>query len=348
MPGLLEFDPVLPSPWGPPLGRARFKQHPEDFRVTELVHPVPEGAGEHLWLRVHKRGINTEQAAHRLARLAGIPPRRVAHAGLKDRQAVAEQWFSLHLPGRHDRDADLARHAEPALEVLEARRHGRRLRPGALRGNRFRIRLRGLEGDPEAVAERLRRIAAQGYPNYFGPQRFGHEYRNWEDGLRLLQGELVRIDRHRRGLLISALRSHLFNRVLAARVRDGIWNRCLAGDLMQLNGRTACFTAEGCDATLDARLARGEIHPTGPLPGRTTRTPAGDAARYEREVLAPYTPVVTGLVGLGVESGRRALRAPVHEFEAEIVDGDLEVTFRLPPGSYATVFLSMAVVLDET
>ncbi|HHN72649.1 MAG TPA: tRNA pseudouridine(13) synthase TruD [Thermopetrobacter sp.] len=345
MPELPEFDPELPSPWGPPPGRADFKRRPEDFHVVELIHPVPEDTGEHLWLRVRKRGINTDQAARRLARLAGIPPRRVAHAGLKDRQAVAEQWFSLHLPGRFDRDDALARHAEPTLEVLEAIRHTRRLRPGALHGNRFRIRLRDIQGDADAVAERLYRIVAQGFPNYFGPQRFGHAYRNWEDGLRLLQGESGRIDRHRRGLLMSALRSHLFNRVLAARVRDGIWNRCLAGDLMQLDGRSACFTAEACDATLEERLARGEIHPTGPLPGRVTRAPAGVAAQYEREVLAPFAPVVEGLERLGVESGRRALRAPVHEFSVRHEDGDLEVAFRLPPGSYATVFLAMAVEL---
>ena len=71
--------------WGDSCGRATLKATPEDFRVTEVLDIALSGSGEHLWLLLEKRGLNTEEVARQLARAAGISLRNVSYAGLKDR-----------------------------------------------------------------------------------------------------------------------------------------------------------------------------------------------------------------------------------------------------------------------
>jgi len=138
---------------------------------------------------------------------------------------------------------------------------------------------------------RLQLIAAQGIANYFGPQRFGHGGRNIGQGLALLasrrSGRARRLD-NRESLLLSALRSALFNQVLASRVRNQTWAACLPGDVLQLDGRSALFKPDPLDAEIAPRLARGELHPTGPLPGDGTSVIDDTVLALEAEVLAPW------------------------------------------------------------
>ena len=133
---------------GPPVG-GEIRCRPEDFQVDEIPAFTADGSGEHCLLQIEKRNCNTDWIAGRLADLAGVPRRDVGYAGLKDRNAVTRQWFSVRLAGR----------AEPhwgkldgeTIRVLETVRHGRKLRIGALRGNRFRILVRTLQGDTGAL-----------------------------------------------------------------------------------------------------------------------------------------------------------------------------------------------------
>ncbi|MEE4380134.1 MAG: tRNA pseudouridine(13) synthase TruD, partial [Candidatus Competibacteraceae bacterium] len=83
----------------PPLS-GRIRTVPEDFQVFEELGFTATGSGEHVLLRVRKRVVNTNWVAKQLATFAGVPPAAVSYAGLKDRHAVAEQWFSVHLPGQ--------------------------------------------------------------------------------------------------------------------------------------------------------------------------------------------------------------------------------------------------------
>src|SRR4029453_18224911 len=62
--------------------------------------------------------------------------------------------------------------------VLDARPHGRKLRIGTHRGNRFRLRIRDVDGDSSLLSHRLDAIARYGVPNYIGPQRFGRDGAN--------------------------------------------------------------------------------------------------------------------------------------------------------------------------
>src|ERR1700722_2309325 len=84
-----------PRAHGAPLPPAQIKAVPEDFHVEERLSFEPSGTGPHWLLRVEKRTANTRWVAAEIARLAGVPSVDVGYAGLKDRHAVAVQWFSV-------------------------------------------------------------------------------------------------------------------------------------------------------------------------------------------------------------------------------------------------------------
>ncbi|WP_297528973.1 tRNA pseudouridine(13) synthase TruD [Thiohalobacter sp.] len=345
MTGLPELVAIpVPPAFGSSLGQARIRVMAEDFRVTEIPVCEPAGEGEHLWLRVRKRGANTAWVARQLARWAGVGPGAVGYAGLKDRHAVTEQWFSIHLPGRAD--PDIGACAIEGVELLASRRHGRKLRRGALRGNRFGIRLRDLDADPAALQSRIEALRRAGCPNAFGVQRFGRDAGNLEAARRLLGGERRRLRREERGLYLSAARSELFNRVLAARIEAGTWGRPLPGDRMQLNGRRSLFAIERPDEEVMARAAALEIHPTGPLCGRGE--PLADLSPVEQAVLAPWSDWIEGLDRAGVEADRRSLRVRVDDLHCAFdVPGEALLTFTLPAGSFATVLLDQLLDVED-
>jgi tRNA pseudouridine13 synthase len=255
----------LPRAWGGVCGAGQIRAVPEDFQVVEMASVTPEGEGEHSWLYVRKRASNTDWVAAQLARHAGVPRSAVSYAGLKDRNAVTEQWFSVHLPGRPDPDWRAL--DSDAVRVLRALRHSRKLKTGALRGNRFRICIRQCDFSAARLQQRLQQLAAGGFPNYFGRQRFGRQGANLGAAAHWLFGARRRLSRHQRGLYLSAVRAALFNRVLSARVADGSWNALRVGEAVQLQGKSACFVADAVDEELRERLEALQIHPTGPLCG---------------------------------------------------------------------------------
>ncbi|MFQ5645181.1 MAG: tRNA pseudouridine(13) synthase TruD, partial [Thiogranum sp.] len=212
---------TLPRAYGDTLGPATIRTQPEDFRVTEIPLVTPDGAGEHCWLYIRKRNSNTPWVAGQLAGFAGVSPRAVSYAGMKDRHAVTEQWFSVQLPGKADPDWQAIDNDD--FQVLEAKRHSRKLKTGALRGNRFRLLLRGVVADPARVQARLEQLR-RGVPNSFGPQRFGRQGENLVQAERLLARPKARVSRNKRSIWLSAVRSALFNRVLTARIEAGNWN----------------------------------------------------------------------------------------------------------------------------
>lgn len=338
---------VLPCAWGGPVIRASVRSTPEDFQVTEVPLVEADGDGEHSWLYVRKRNANTQWVARQLARFAQVQNSAVSYAGLKDRKAVTEQWFSVHLPGRPDPDWQAL--AADDFEVLEARRHSRKLKTGALRGNRFCVHLRQLSGSTPDLEKRLRQIQSGGIPNGFGAQRFGHDAANLEQAARLLLNPRARMPRDKRGIYLSAVRSALFNRVLAARIADDCWNTALPGDALQLAGRSACFVIDTVDAEIQQRLTALEVHPTGPLCGDGEPLVSGAAAAYEAAQLQPYQDWIAALAGARVQVARRALRVLPTDLGWKFdTAGDCLLEFFLPAGSYATSLLREIVTLDDT
>ncbi|GMQ87598.1 MAG: tRNA pseudouridine(13) synthase TruD [Gammaproteobacteria bacterium] len=328
---------ILPRACGGALGRAVIRTLPEDFQVTEIPLVAPDGEGEHCWLYVRKRNSNTPWVASRLADFAGVSPRAVSYAGMKDRNAVTEQWFSVQLPGQADPNWQAIDNDD--FEVLEAKRHSRKLKTGALRGNRFQLRLRGVAADPTQVEARLEQLQ-QGVPNSFGPQRFGRGGDNLVQAERLLARPKARVSRSKRSIWLSAVRSALFNRVLAARIEAGNWNAPLAGDAFQLEGKSAVFSAPQVDDDIQARAANGDIHPTGPLCGSGDPMVSGAAAELEQATLEPYRDWIEGLDAFRMKHARRALRVmPGDLIWSQQEDDQWLLGFSLPAGSYATSLL---------
>jgi tRNA pseudouridine13 synthase len=336
----------LPCAFGPSVCTARIRSAPEDFFVEELSAFEASGEGEHMLLTIEKRGMNTAFVAQQIARWAGVAEVAVGYAGMKDRHAVTRQRFSVQLPGRES--PDVAALESDALRVLAATRHTRKLQRGALRGNRFELILREVVGDRPAIGRRLEEIATHGFPNYFGEQRFGHGGGNLEAARRMFAGQ--RVSRDKRGLLLSAARSELFNIVLAARVVDGSWCRGLPGELWMLDGSRSVFGPEPDPDALAGRVAAHDIHPTGPLWGRGALRTSDACREREEAAVSSLETVRAGLESAGMNQERRSLRtiAVGLAWEWQGVDV-LRLQFELPPGSYATSLLrSLGDIADAS
>jgi tRNA pseudouridine13 synthase len=324
--------------YGGPLARAVLRHQPEDFRVTEIMNIARSGAGEHLWLRLRKRLLNTADVAQQLARLAGVKPADVGYAGLKDKYAITEQWFSITLPGRPDPDFSALDPA--AIQILQTERHSRKLQRGALSGNCFIITLRNIKGKPSDIDARLRIIATHGVPNYYGEQRFGHDGNNVTKFIDMTTGKLRERNPTRRGLYISAARSYVFNRVLAVRVQHKIWDEGVDGDPMQLHNASAVFRTEQIDDVLRARLAQGDIHPTAPLWGCGESMAQFASAELEQTAVQGLDVLCNQLTRAGLRAERRATRLMPASMQWRWLDGEtLALQFDLPAGAYATTVL---------
>lgn len=327
---------------------AVFKQVPEDFVVDEKLPFELSGEGEHAWLHVRKRNNNTDWVAARIAEYAAVKKHAVGYAGLKDRFAVTTQWFSVYLPGRDDVDWDSLQ--LDGVEILAATRHRKKLQRGALQQNSFTLRLRDLEpGDDDAferLMQRCERIRQQGVPNYFGEQRFGHGMKNLVDAEHMFSRSRTRLSRHKRSLLLSAARSWIFNTILSQRVGAGSWNRRVEGDVLMLDGRSACFKDDG-SVDLDQRIERGELHPAAVLWGDGETMAMADCRRIESEVVDRYPLFKQGLIDARVDQQRRSMRVRVPDLDCRQHASDLVLSFSLPAGSYATMVLREMIKLRE-
>jgi tRNA pseudouridine13 synthase len=295
---------------------ATLKRLNEDFTVTELPLQLPSGEGEHIWLDIEKNGANTAFVAQQLAEAAGVQERDVGYAGLKDRHAITRQWFSIYLPKGDT--PDLTLHQHPEFNVLTQSRHVKKLRPGDLQGNRFRIVLRDVTGERDAIEANLKTVASFGVPNYFGVQRFGFEGGNVEQGRAMLAREIRVRNPKKKGIYLSAVRSFVFNEVLALRIQQGLWGLMLPGDAMDGAGR-----------------------PTGPLWGRGRVLATDQAQALENSVAARHALLCNGMEHAGLDQERRALVASPVDMSWEWPQANrLLLTFSLAAGNYATSVLN--------
>ncbi len=327
-----------PRAHGTPLAAAELKAEPEDFWVEEQLSFVPSGHGPHWLLRVEKRGANTRWVAAELARLAGVAAHDVGYAGLKDRHAVTAQWFSVPAaPALPADDWRALRTAE--FRVLEVHANLRKLKRGALTGNRFRIRLRRVSWPRDSLEEKLTAIREHGVPNYFGPQRFGREAYNLDRLAAWVGGSNAPRGRTERGFALSAARSLIFNASLAQRVAAGDWSTLSPGDLASLEGSGSHFQVAAVDDTLVQRLAAFDIHPSGPLWGRGEPRTQGVILERELEVAQDFAEVAALLAAQGLEQERRSLRCAVRDLAVEFEAGSLTLSFSLGRGQFATAVL---------
>lgn len=305
---------------------ATLKRLNEDFIVTELPLQLPCGEGEHIWLDVEKNGANTAFVAQQLAEAAGVQERDVGYAGLKDRHAITRQWFSIYFPsGKSGETPDLTQLQHPEFKVLSQSRNVKKLRPGDLLGNRFRIVLREVTGDRDAIEANLQAVASTGVPNYFGAQRFGFDGGNVEQGRAMLAREIRVRNPKKKGIYLSAVRSFVFNEVLAQRIQQGLWGQALPGDVMDEAGR-----------------------PTGPLWGRGRVSTTDQAQALENRIAERHATLCEGMEHAGLDQERRSLVACPADMSWDWPQADrLVLSFCLPAGNYATSVLAEILLTTE-
>jgi tRNA pseudouridine13 synthase len=339
-----------PFAWGSgPLAAGLLRTVPEDFKVDEMLGFDAAGTGPHALLRVRKVGANTEWVARELARVAGCKPFEVGFAGLKDRNAVTTQSFTVPR-GKRAAAEFLGVHGE-GYEVIAAAEHQRKLPRGALEGNRFEITVRQFRCAAGVLAERMSSLRTGGVPNYFGEQRFGRDAGNLVAVMREAEklaaspregrrpGRGPRGGGDDRGFMLSAARSLIFNAILAERVRRGTWNRLAPGDVANLDGRGSVFAVPDVDAALSSRCEALEIHPTAPLMGEGASLTTGEADEFEREVAGRF-PEALAVIGAARMNGeRRASRIRVRDLEFDQAGDVLNLRFSLAAGSFATTVL---------
>lgn len=321
---------------GKPEIQGQLKASPQDFVVTEDLGYEADGEGEHLLVRIRKTGCNTRFVADALAKFAGIHPRDVSFAGMKDRHAVTEQTICLRLPGKET--PDFSPFTLEGCEILHLARHKRKLRTGALAGNAFQLVLRRIS-DQAALEERLLRVQSGGAPNYFGQQRFGHQGNNLEQAKRWANDEIRVRERNKRSFLLSAARSVMFNQVVSDRLaQQGSLTQAMNGDALQLTGRGSWFVATEEELpALQTRIENNELRITAPLPGSGEWGSRDAALAFEQQSLVDSTAFIQLLERERVEAARRAMLVIPRDMQWDWHDdATLALRFWLPAGSFAT------------
>jgi tRNA pseudouridine13 synthase len=328
--------------YGKPSGTGEIRQLPEDFIVEETLAFEPSGSGEHVFLQIQKTGENTEFVARQLARFANVRQRDIGYAGLKDRHAVTTQWFSVWLP--KGEEPNWQEFETPSIQILQVTRHARKLKRGVLANNCFEITIKNWQGDKIKTLEQLSAMQTHGVPNYYGTQRFGHNGQNVVKAIAMFAGE--KVGREQRSLYLSAVRSFLFNEILATRIEKNCWNQGLEGDVLMIDSSHSCFAVQELDDELRARLTQNLLHPTGALFGSGVVRINTKSLELEQQIFEKYPDLTAGLLKFDVESARRALRVRAANLTWEFIDEKTVVLkFNLPAGSYATAVLREIITL---
>lgn len=318
---------------------------PDDFQVDEISQFTPSGEGEHVWLQIKKTGENTEWVAGLLAKIAEVPRKDVSFAGLKDRHAVTTQWFSVQMPGREAPDWQSA--LPETIEVLNEKRHSRKLKRGALKGNAFKLTVRDFSGTEEMLKDAVTQIVADGVPNYFGEQRFGFfnkdqgDYENIRKAQQWFKGDLKVKSRPKRSIYLSSARSWIFNHILSQRIENDTWNQPVQGDVFMLEGSKSCFT-EDIDEDIIQRIQDQNLHPTAALWGRGLLSSSDEVAKLEINIAEKFEILSEGLEKHGLKQERKSLRLSVKDLTYVLNEESkvLVLNFSLPAGAYATSVLT--------
>ena len=307
----------------------KFEQNQDDFIVDEIGLDF-KGRGNFLILKVKKVELTTWDMIAEFAKFLDLDAQKIGYAGLKDKHATTTQYISIE--AKYEKALKKFKHLK--IFIVGKTFHTHSIRMGDLKGNRFTINLFEVDQIMAGrIEKRARKIIKNGLPNHFGYQRFGRDADSIEQAKQMIAGELHIEDAKVKNFLISIYQSQFFNdwlneRVIFSRENNNGEFALLEGDVyMDANGKL--FTPKN---TQEKDFKTHKIVPTGLLCGRDVYR-ARDKARlvekkYDDEFL--------------YEKGYRR--------EAIIFPDDLRldyknnfniltISFSLPKGSYATVFL---------
>ena len=326
----------------PPKQTALLKAECADFVVKEQLGYDMSGDGEFVAVKVRKTDCNTLFVGEQLAKFAGISARNMSYAGLKDRKAITEQWFSLQMPGQPT--PDFSQFSLEGVEILDVTRHQRKIRIGSLQGNHFEILLRNAE-ETDELKVRLDFLAKNGFPNYFTEQRFGRDGNNLTQALRWANGEIKVKDRHKRSFYLSAARSEIFNLIVSKRMELNLAQQILVGDVLQLNGSHSWFVVDESEdlVQLQQRLAQQDVLLTAPLIGEEEKS----AVDFENEIFAQHQALFALMRQERMKAARRPILMQPQQFQWQFEPNGLRLQFDLPAGSYATALIRELVNVEN-
>ena len=147
----------------------RIKEKPQDFFVKELIELPLKESGEHAYYKLRKVDRNTIDIVRELAQKFSLPVKNITFAGLKDKNAVTEQYLAIKGLKNPPEEVEGENYKLTLVGFGDEP-----LQLGKFKGNYFEIVVRNL-----SKAERLRAeqnaefIRKYGFANYFGEQRFG-------------------------------------------------------------------------------------------------------------------------------------------------------------------------------
>ena len=152
----------------------RLRKVPEDFVVEEISkYPDQSEDGKYTIANVTSTNWEMNRLVRMLSKSLRISRSRIGFAGTKDKRAVTKQLMSFEIPIEHVRS--LRMHQVTISDAYRAKKH---ITIGDLIGNSFALRIRDcaiqgeeLQTTAQATASILRDL--DGFPNFFGVQRFG-------------------------------------------------------------------------------------------------------------------------------------------------------------------------------
>ena len=328
---------------GTPQQTGRLKAEFADFIVREELGYPLAGEGEFVAVKVRKTNANTLFVGEQLAKFVGISAKNMSYAGLKDRHAVTEQWFCLHLAGKET--PDFSTFECEGVEILEVTRHNRKIRMGALEGNHFELLLRDVV-ETDELKQRLNQLQEIGFPNYFTEQRFGRDGHNLTQAQRWASGEISVKDRKKRSFYLSAARSEVFNLVVSQRIADQQMQTVLLGDYLQLAGSNSFFEVKAEDLMQSQqRLDENDVLLTAPLIGENSLEQNGNEC--EKAIVAQHKNLINLMKKERMNAARRAILCKPQDLRWQFEPEGLRLTFFLNSGSYATGLVRELITLNE-
>lgn len=328
---------------GTPQQTGRLKAEFADFIVREELGYPLAGEGEFVAVKVRKTNANTLFVGEQLAKFVGISVKNMSYEGLKDRHAVTEQWFCLHLAGKET--PDFSAFECEGVEILEVTRHNRKIRTGALEGNHFELLLRDVV-ETDELKQRLNQLQEIGFPNYFTEQRFGRDGHNLTQAQRWASGEISVKDRKKRSFYLSAARSEVFNLVVSQRIADQQMQTVLLGDYLQLAGSNSFFEVKAEDLMQSQqRLDENDVLLTAPLIGENSLQQNGNEC--EEAIVAQHENLINLMKKERMNAARRAMLCKLQDLRWQFEPEGLRLTFFLNSGSYATGLVRELITLNE-
>ena len=308
----------------------KFYQTKDDFIVDEVNTTKFKGKGNYLILHVKKVEMTTWDMVAVFAEYLAVPAQKIGYAGLKDKHATTTQYISVDA----SYEKMLKKFYNKQIKILDMVRHSHGIRMGDLDGNRFSINLHFVDKiDSGRIEKVARKIAKNGLPNYFGYQRFGRDNDSIKQAEDMIKGDIFVEDTKVKNFLISIYQSTFFNDWLRERVE--LSREKNNGKFLLLDGDVYISTDKKLSTPKiipTREFEAKKLTPTGLLCGRDVFRARDAALKVEKEYDDEF---------LQEKGYRREALIYPQDIDCKYISKQtvLKISFTLPKGSYATVFL---------